>query len=760
MQVLEVTDFSGGVTDYHLNAPPNKMKVADNVLLIQYQGQAKPFTRPGSDILDTTYPQIPPGAQRISTSFYVGTQLFVQSSSKLYRYSTVSNWPEVTGPTGNPAFNAADTNSVFSYSIWNNQAYFAHSGQWYPQKLVQLTGGSWQILEVGLPQISMAAITKTPVLGGGNNWLYKWVHEHTYVDVDGVEFKEYSETSDIYEITNATSVNFTTIPVLANGGTRNFDTTNIKKVLYRTLSNGTVFFKVAEISNATTSYNDNFADASIQNNETLYTTGDVVEFVQPPKCSIVHISNEKAYYAGILDGTENLKNRVLQSVPGAFFAVPPDFYTDINDTIVGVSSTKSNPVLVNTNSCFRLDGEIDELGRGDFTAESISDTSTALNAQAQVQTFDGVFWAGVDGTYFTNGFQVVKLNEDYDQTYAAFVTASSDAALQAAKRRRVQGKYDRRKRRVWWVVQHESITDTDKAYVLDLNYGVKENATFTTITGGDSFSPTAIEFDSNGDLIRCDRRGYVLKHNSLTKSDPKIDTGTAVANWIRTSIIYTIESVAYNFGTTNVRKFVPRVTVVAEDSTNLSLQIVSINDDGRKEANLLPIRYRGNLTWGDPDIYWGDISFEWNKQGLIDELRRFPAENLRCNYKQVRLTNAMVAIVSSDLLGTVDIDAVAKTATLDEAATKDWPSNAVDYYISFEADNYVREYLITARTNDVLTYDDPSGASASALDQKWVVRGIPKNEVLNLIAYAIDYEIYGQTQNVFKTAGTGEVGAG
>lgn len=730
------------------------MRTCDNLLLIPYQGQAKPFTRPGSDLLDATYPQLP-SEQRFSMCFYVGTTLFVGSADKLYRYASGSGWVEVTGPTSNPAFNSATTSSVFTYSVYNNQVYFAHSGQWYPQKLIRLSGGSWQVQEVGLPQIDMSAVTKTPTTGGGNAWVYKLVHELTWTDSDGVIFKEYSETSSIYENTNLTSVNFTTLPVLANSTTRNFDTTNVKKVLYRTTNAGDVFYKVAEIANATTSYNDTTADADLALNETLYTTGGVVEFAQPPKCKIVHIANGKAYYAGVLDGTEDLKNFLFQSIPNAFYAVNADFYTEVDSEIVAVSSTKSNPVVSTDRAAYRVDGEIDELGRGNMLTEIISDSASAINAQCMVQTLDGVFWAGITHVYFTDGYRVIPLNEDYDQTYAEFVS-STDSATQLAKRRRIQGKYDRRKRRVYWTIQHESQTDCDKVYVLDLNYGIKPNATFTTWSGT-SFAPSAIEFDPNGDLIRCDRRGYILKHSANTRSDIEIDTAVSEDEWIRETIIYTLETVAYNFGTAGTRKFCPKISVLAEDSTNLSLQIRSINDDGRKEGELQPIRYRGSLVWGDDEIFWGDSDLIWNKRGLIDEMRRIPKGNLRFNYKALHFTNAYVAIVSSDLLGTASIDATAKTVTLTQAATKNWPVNSEAYYIAFEEDLYVEEYLVTDRTDDVLTYADALNQSATASGQQWVLRGYPKNEILNLISFNIEYDVYGQTMDQYQASSSGEV---
>ncbi len=242
-------------------------------------------------------------------------------------------------------------------------------------------------------------------------------------------------------------------------------------------------------------------------------------------------------------------------------------------------------------------------------------------------------------------------------------------------------------------------------------------------------------------------------------TDPKVDTAATPDLWNVNTIIYDYISPATNFGTIQARKWVPRITVNCKNETNLSLQVISINDDGRKRGNLSPIRFRGNVTWGDPDVYWGDPDILWDYQGLIDDYLRFPAQSLRCEYKQVQFTNAQVAIISSDLLGTADVSNSAHTATLTDTVTYDWPSNSVDYYIAFATDGYANEYLVTGRTADVLTFTDASGTAPAAADEEWVLRGKPKGEVMHLLDFTLHYAIFGMTQLGYRNTGTGEVGA-
>lgn len=764
-QKLEVEDFSGGVTDYYLNAPPNKMKTCHNLLINVYPGIGKPFTRPGSELYDVGDAQIPLGSQRIGMAFYYKDILHLQSSSKLYYYNeslpSGTRWVAVQGPapTSNNAFIGATSTTYFTYANWNYHTLVASSDYAYPKKIIVNNSGVPEVMEAGLPQINSAGISFASA-GSGNNWLYKFVYRQDYTCKGSVQFSDYGPTSLSRELSGKNiPVTITNIPVLSNGATSNFRTNDIKVEIYRTANNGAVFYKVGEVTNGTTSFVDNVNDTTLQTNEILYTTGGVVDNDRPLRCKIVHVMGDVAFYANIKDDSnQELNFRIYHSIPGDIDSVPLTFYTDVDDEIMAVSSTKNNAVILCRNSIYRIDGFFDELGRGGMLTERISDTCGAVSHQCAVQALDGVFWLGVDGAYFTDGFKVVKLNQDYDKTYRTFVTKSNE--IDVANNLKIQGKYDRKKNRIWWTIQREEgafIDEVDACYVLDLNWGIKENATFTTV-GGTSFSPTAIEF-INGEMVRCDKRGYVFLHRDALLADPKIDITVSPSLWVKEAIIYELESVAYNFGTAATRKWVTQVNVACESTSNLSLSIVSNNDDQRKVASLLPIRYRGNIIWGEPDIYWGDISLEWDRRGLISEKRRMPAKNLRCNFKSIKMTNAKVAIINSDQIGTSDVNSAAKTATLSDVVKYDWPTNSVDYFISFENDGYEDEYLVTSRTDDVLTFNDPLNSSVTSSGSKWVLRGYPKDEVLNLLNFSLIFDVSGPTLNTFKTAEAGEVGA-
>jgi hypothetical protein len=738
-QPLEFDNFAGGFTDYYLGGPLVKCRRADNLLILKYGELGKLITRPGSTLYDVDDPQLPSGVQRIGTLKFFDDTLLAHSARSIYIQDPT--WTEVVGPTSNKLFpSGVDTTHVVSLATWNHHLFVANEAYTKPAKLYFDGSDVLQLRTAGMPALaSSPSATGSPA--GTRAYLYRFAYEYTYV-VGTVTFVDIGPTTEISIVNGNATTNITSIPVLANGATDNYETTVVKVGIYRTTDGGATFYKVATVTNGTTSYADTMSDATLQTQELLYTEGGVVDNDPPPRARLIHVVEDTGYYADIKEGTEIRRNRLRQSISGDIDSAPESFFVDVDEDIEGLSSARGTVVLLCSDSAYRVDGRFDELGRGGMVAQRISDTCSCVSSQSVVQTLDGVFWCGKDAVYFTDGFNVIKLNEDWDQTYADFV--SSDTA-----KKRIYGKYDPRHRRIWWSVQEGS--ECDRSIVLDLNWGIRERASFTTASGDDNWAPTAIEF-LDGSLIRGDRRGYIFQHSDSVYTDPNIDTSVTVDEWYHVPVIYDYESCALNFGTNKLRKWVTWINLQARNETNLSLQIYSINDDGRKIAALSPIRFRGDILWGDTSQLWGDENLIWNYTGMIEEQRRFPAKGLRCSYKQVRFTNAYAFVVTSDEVGTVTVDATLKTAQL--TSLEDWVTGMEGYYIAFEG-NYDTEFKITAISGDTITFEDIGGDAVDLTGAQFVIKGFPKNEALNLISYTLFYNYIGQTQDKFQKSEAG-----
>lgn len=742
-QPFEVNDFSGGITDNYIEGRRNQAKEYDNILL---STNKKPFSREGSELLDINNPQVPNGQQRVNALIAFDESTLMANSLKKVYYLDGS-WSEITGPSGNGVLTDGDGNSNTSFTRWNDHIFITNDSYSKPMKIYRDNGGNIQLRNAGLPGL---ASDPSIVIGtaGALGYIYAFAYyyeyqsgQKTFVDIGPTKQVRITNSSDPGSSSNTVNG----IPTLSNGSTDNFDTTNIKVKIYRTVGDGDVLYEIGEVNNGTSSFIDNNADADIQQNVTIYTTGGVLDNDEPPRCKYVHVTNSLGIYANIQVDGEIFKNRVLLSVYNDPDSVPNGNIIDVDDEITGVSSVEHIPVIFCKRHIYRVDGFYSETGGGSPLHQRISDTVGCVSNTSIVQTDFGTFFAGNDGFYWTDSYKVLKVSNEFNDRYKNFVNNNT----------RIYGTYDEENSRVYWSAQRDAAnSDVDSCFVLDLRFGVKPDSCFTTLSGGDNFSPTSMIFFQK-EWVRADKRGYIFHHNKNLLTDPIINTVAAPSTWKETTIIWDYESCAFNFGTTFMRKWITRMNAVLQNETNLSLGIFSINDDGRRTAELAPIRFRGNVIWGDEDVVWGDGSVIWNYDGFIDEFRRFPAKNLRCNYKQVRMTNGFVTIYNSDTYGDGVVNNSAKTVTL--SGSGEWPSKAVDYQIFFESDGYTRGYLITDISTNVLTYSD-SGNESPTGTQKWIIKGQPKGEVFSLIAYVLHYAIISKTQQGFRSSGTGDNG--
>ena len=751
---LLVDDFTGGFTDDYVNAPLNQAEEVDNLLI---EINRSLLMRNGSIVEDATNaPIIPAGQQRIGTliNYDQNDKIFYHSANKLY-YRNPSAYTTLQGPVdSNDFFPTATEANYVSHSEWKKHIFLASDTFETPKKLYKDSGGTYQLRTAGMPALASDP-TITPTASGSATFLYAFLYQYTYTAGEE-EFQDFGPTK-VIEVTNSDDPSsnqndITGIPVLSNGATESYDTSSIKVFIYRTIDGGTTLYKIGEVTNGTTTFTDTFSDSSIQSNEVIYTEGDVLDNDPPPLAKFVHVVNNKGYYAYLKEGSEFLASDILESHPEDPDSVPATNRTVVRDDIRGLSSVQSIPMVFCRKHIYRIEGSYDELGRGGTSAIIINDTAGCISNHSIVQAKDFIFWAGNDKFYASDGYKVIPLSDHFNRRYKQMVETMSDTA-------RIVGTYDETNERIYWALQTDSSnSDNDTIWVLDLRRGLNENMPFTSLSGMDSFSPTALVFFSKN-LLRGDSRGYVFLHSEDYNTDPKVDTSVSPTLWEVQPIIYKYKGFATNFGTDLVRKWVTRILLTAVNKSNITIGINVINDDGKTIRSLTPIRYRKNFVWGDPEFEWGDPDFVWNAEGLIQELRRMKHGGLRCSYMQIEVTNGFGVVTNSDTLGLATVAAPgvdsSRTVTLNDTATFDWPENSVDYFIAFANDAYVREYLITARTADTLTFLD-TGANAPTGSTAWVIRAYRKGEVLNLLSYTLFYALFSQSHSMFEAGQAGE----
>lgn len=743
---FEITDFTGGITDDVYLQEYKSSATIDN---LDITSDKKLYTRIGSvNDVTTSDAQVPAGVSRIGAliNYYNSDALFVQSGTHIY-YRNPSAYTTFTGPSGNQVFSGGGTTNAISFSEWNKQVFVTTDAFPRPMKLYKDSGGVYRVRTSGMPALGNAP-TCTPT-AGANSYVYAFYYSYTYTVGD----QTFEDVGPITQVSvtaaaapNISTIAITVIPVVANGGTDNWDTAVMKVKIYRTVNAGQVLYHVADVTNGTTTYNDTSSDATIQTAVTIYTNDGTLGFDPAPSAKFVHVVNNTAFYGFIKDSGVQYPFRIRQSIPGAPSAAPASLYIDVEDEVAGLSSVASIPIVLCKRRIYRLENTFDQFGRGGINFVRISDTAGCISNLSIVQAEGMIYWAGNDGFYASDGYKVMKISDNINATYKTTRDAQSQT-------NRIYGKFDETERRILWGIQSDSSSlDNDACIVLDLRWGITDNSTFYTWSGT-TFSATALE-NFNKKIYRGDKSGYVYIHDRAYLTDPRVDTGAAVANWSEETIIWTYKSININFGSTFMRKMPTRILLTAANQGNNTIQISAINDDGRLVRDCKPIRIRSNFIWGDLDFVWGNPDCVWDQLGLIEQWRRFPARGLRTSYIQIVITNGLGVITDSDIKGTATFSNTLKTVTLDDPSGEDWPDNAADYYIRTEADNYTEKYLITNRTADVLTVADPN-VTLPPGSLQWDIVGYVKGELLNLLSYNIHWTEVSQSQRTYHAGDLG-----
>jgi len=595
-------------------------------------------------------------------------------------------------------------------------------------------------------QITSNILPNATGTAGAQNFVYAIYYAHSYY-VGDVLFKETGpitlvEASSL-NAPNTNAITLNNLLPLINGSTNNFDTTNCRLEIARTTNGGDTFYYLADQLASVTSYVDTTSDVTLQNNPPLYTEGGVLDNEPPPPAKYIAIVNDSLVLGNVKEGSVIRPSRGRISKRFQPFACPSEFAKDFDDNIAGVSGVNVYPIAFLNDKCYRLEGYFDATGEGGYEKKEISTKVGLVAPKSIVQIKDGLLFASDDGFYSSDAFSVRKISNSINETFDAL-----------SDKEDIVGTFDKKKNIILWGVKEDSAAEAnDTLLVAHANYP-KPNGdlAFTSWSGGnvaDNFSATCLAY-IDGYVLRGDHRGYLFRHDDNIFSDPKIDTSEAAADWYTSTIIYDIRSNAYDFGSADRRKWVPRIVVNANNVSTLSLAIESNNDNSGVFAALKPIVDNSNGEWGDPTAIWGDDSHRWNYFPMISAWRRFPGSRLRCQYKQVRFTNAYTLIDDSTTVGPASTNATTKAITLLSHPTFEWIDDPIGYNISFDTDDYATEYPITAVSGAVITVEDSENLLTTDASANWKIYGYKKREVLNLSNFVIQFGYITMTQSAYQ----------
>ncbi len=713
---LSLSDFSGGLTDFYVDPPQVYCQKIDNFQLTR---NLKPKTRPGSVVNNDQHAKL---TSRVPLIFRF-KDIFWRLEGKEIKYDNGASLATLACPNAtNDSFLYADATSIAQQKLWNEFSFLIESNHSdsnfsHTLALYKDSAANYKIRTLGLPESGDATL---PAGAAGTSYGYAFVYRFAFTVQGGRSYAwlstpHYQAHTKAAAITGGSTVAIT-VPTLANSGDTQYKVASAGAILvdtYRTTDNGQTYYLINSGAALGAAIVDNTTDAALILLPTLYTTGDVLANDLPPPCKYFHTTTRFGYAASIQEAGANEASIVRQSKDGEPWSMPGGNNIEVDDIIAGVSSARDIPIILGENSIFRIEGSYDIQGNGNPQAVRVASATGCVSASSIVQAPNGIYFAGVDGFYFTDGYQVLKISETIPTTYKTLVSTG-------AKQKRIVGAYNELEQLVYWAVNLDSSTDNDTLFVYHAWLGLKASGCFTTWSGRtydsvSNFSPTALTV-YDGKLYRFDSTGYLFRHADSVYTDSLVQTAVDPDEWDTTAILYNLWTAALSFGDPSIKKWVYALEITAQDDTNMSLQLQGDNDNQPDPHDLGEVYLKPRITWGDPTIIWGDPDF-WNvPRGTLEAQRKFPSEKLRATYKQVRLTNSSsIYTTSSKRSLQVEVDVKLTGATNTKVLTLPlgnsyvWPVGVVGSIVSFVSDGYVDNYTVTARTSSrIITISDPT----------------------------------------------------
>lgn len=751
-----IADFSGGITGDPTKALPSQCKVMDNMVITPHRS-AK--VRYGSEpIHDSNSFERCRGLFSKDDIYFVrGKDLNIINADKT---STI-----ITPVSATQLYNISDTTVSVNGRPWRDHILLASSDIRRPSAFYTDVDNVDRLTTLGLPYFTVAqkaafSVTSS-VTTGLESYLFvlTWSYSYTVGDVT------YKRLAPIHQIRVTDTDNTATfvvanLPTLDNtdyGEDSHFDEANISLELYASTENGTSLFLIDTFSNSSIPSNAFLAvnaytlvDDILLASASLYTNGGTLERDMPPKCKDITIVNNVAYYMNTIDEldedtSENKPYRIVQSIPSVIPSVNNSSYKDLDDTIVGGGAARGKLIVLTDTYIYRIEGVIASDGRGSMRPIVISTDIGCLSRDSIVTTKDGVYFAGRDGFYFTDGVNFKELTGNtkaLERRYRDLVGTSTEYS-------RINGTLDAMNNRIIWSVSsHSGVSDNDSWWVYDITFDA-----FSTASG-DIFYSSALLYDKEI-IYRGDDYGYVYQHKEDLDSDYTRNSSVAVSLWEKAPIPYELKPVF--FTNLNDRLWLRSVSVATESSRDISMAMEAELLNGRT-YKMAPITYRANSVWRDINNVWADPTDLWKPSLLQSKRRRFPRGSSRTRGITVGMSAGESLLFQSDVHGLADLsykdptNPVELLLYLQDYGGPDvikFPSDIVGYIVKFSDDNYQISHKITARTDSTLTLS--GGSTPIGTDKEWHLYGIPKMQDVEIKALTYKYGVVGNEDNVYQS---------
>lgn len=258
-------------------------------------------------------------------------------------------------------------------------------------------------------------LTNGSPTGTGGNYAngetYAWKALYEWVDAKGQLHRSAPSVATSYTAAAALTSVSVTVPTLRLTGK-----SGVKVVLYRTVGNGTIYYRSQETDNDTSADTvtivDDTADTDLSNNEILYTTGGVLENIAPPACQSIVKHKNRLFLLGLEDGNEVQYSKEHVTNEGVQFSDALKIRVDsAGGALKAAGSMDGRLFLFKKSRIFVLsgDGPVDTGAQNDFRPpeELASDVGTE-EQDSVVLTPVGLMFKSAKGIYLLNRSLQVK----------------------------------------------------------------------------------------------------------------------------------------------------------------------------------------------------------------------------------------------------------------------------------------------------------------------------------------------------------------
>ena len=181
---------------------------------------------------------------------------------------------------------------------------------------------------------------------------------------------------------------------------------SVVAVLWRTLANGTVYYRVTDAvlpaySNGSQSFIDVATDASIASNETLYTLGGVLPHAPAPACRYVALGTDRALVAGLWNPSQYQFSKLLFPGEPLLFAEHAAFTGFVQGAITAIACMDDVWAIFTEENIFLVSGSgPDDSGNGFFAEpRRLPSEVGCIDWRSVLEIPDGLLFQSARGIY-------------------------------------------------------------------------------------------------------------------------------------------------------------------------------------------------------------------------------------------------------------------------------------------------------------------------------------------------------------------------